>query len=282
METPDRHAQLTRDLDSAEAAQALQPVVERLAAWPAPAPSPVDTARLIARLKSELPAPSSPIERFVASLQSNWAWLIVRSQLRVVRSEIWAASALVMALGAGVTMLLTNTGQPETLPFVLLAPVVAAVGMAFIYGPAATNMELEWTTPASPRLLLLARLMLVFGFDLILALLGSAALAWLPTQAAFWPLVSAWLAPMAFLSALAFLLAVLTSEPTLGTLAGLGLWGLLNSIRLAHLNQYPIFQQWPDLLAADAQLWLWALAGVMGTLALYIGGRAEHWLRRQA
>ena len=80
---------------------------------------------------------------------------------------------------------------------------------------------------------------------------------------------------------LVFLLAVLTFEPTLGTLAGLGLWGLLNAIRLAHLNQYPIFNQWPDLLAADARLWLWLLAGLMGAAALWFGGRADHWLRKQ-
>jgi hypothetical protein len=282
MDTSDRRAKLIEDLGSPEAADELLPVVDALGAWPVPAPSPIDTARLIARLRSELPRTSPRSARLRSALHSNWAWLIVRSQLRVVRTEIWAASALVMIVGAGVTLLMAYLRNPETLPFVLVAPVVAAVGTAFIYGPGSDpTMEIEWTTPTSPRLLLLARLMLVFGFDLILGLLGSAALALLPTHLAFWPLVSAWLAPMAFLSALAFLLAVLTSEPALGTLAGLGLWGLLNAIRLARLNHYPIFEQWPNLLAADAQPWLWTLAGVMGLLALWLGGRAEHWLRKQ-
>lgn len=272
-------AKLTEDLGSSTAAEPMLSAAYLLSAWPAPSATPAQTARLIARLKPELPSPQSPI----SNLFSTWPFLLFRSQLQVVRSEIWAASALVMTLGTGVTLLMAGHPDGQTLPLVLIAPLVAAIGLAFLYGPAADPaLEIEWTTPASPRLLLLARLALVFGFDLALAVSGSALLAVARVDLDFWPIVSAWLAPMAFLSAIAFLLAVLTSEPTLGTLAGLGLWGLLNAIRLAHLNNYAFFNRWPDLLAADAQPWLWGLAIVLGAFALWLGGREERWLQRPA
>jgi len=223
----------------------------------------------------------------------------MRAQPGVVRHEIWAASALVMLLGVLVTLAVYDpaasgaatlgtatlgaaTLGAATLPFVIVAPIVTAVGIAFLYGPAVSPaLEIELAAPASPRLILLARLALVFGFDLGLGLAGSAALALLRAEISFWPLVSTWLAPMAFLSTLALLLTVLTLEPNMGILVSLGLWIVPSAMRFTALNSTPPPLAWLDLMATSARLWLWLGALVLGGLALWIGGHEEHWLKER-
>jgi hypothetical protein len=203
--------------------------------------------------------------------------LLLRSQLLVIRAEIWPASALVFALGLLVT-LATCTQAGGALPFVLTAPIVAALGVAFIYGPAVDPaLEVELATPTSPHLVLLARLVLVFGFDLALGLAGSLALALLRPGLSLWLLVSAWLSPMAFLSTLSLLLSVLSADPGLGMLVSLVLWAVHSVGRIADPTSLP----WRilDLTTAAVRPWLWALALLMGSLALWASEREERWLR---
>lgn len=208
-------------------------------------------------------------------------WLLVRSQARVVRHEIWTASALVMLLGLLVTLSMSQLSSPGyPLPLVFVAPIVAALGIAFLFGldvdPA---LEIELATPVSPRTMLLTRLVLVFGFDLGLGMMASTALAWSVPGVSLWPLVMTWLAPMAFLSALAFVISVLFAEPALGMLVSLALW-------IAHSARWMMVQggvPWPipDLTSADARPWMWLLALLLVGLGLWIGGHEERWLRRQ-
>jgi len=265
---------LRLDLGGSEAVEPLMPVVRRLAHWRAPKPSSADTAHLMAALLPALPSHD-------AFNPARFALLLLRAQLRVVRREIWAASLMVMALGGLVTLLPHGAPAGQMLPFALAAPIVAAVGVAFVYGPFVDPaLEIELATRATPRLVLLARLALVFGFDLALGLTASAVLSLLSDGVSFWPLVQAWLAPMAFLSTLALLLGVLSADPTLGTLVSLGLWFL------QVLRQSPSFSIWlsnyPDWLATETQAWLWLLAALCAGLALWIGGREEHWIGRAA
>ena len=76
-------AKLIEDTGSPDEAERLAPVVRRLQSWPAPGATAQDTAKLLARLESELPvrAPQSPI----SPLHSSWPLLLLRAQLRVVR-----------------------------------------------------------------------------------------------------------------------------------------------------------------------------------------------------
>jgi len=233
------------------------------------------------------PAPALPqdVRRRLASLARPRPWrnlrhipLLLRSQLPVIRAEIWPASALVLALGALVTLATAQPGS-DGLLFVLLAPLVAALGIAFLYGPLVDPaLEVELATPTSPRLVLLARLLLVFGFDLALALAGSLALALFVPDLSLWPLVSAWLAPMAFLSALSLLLSMLAADPGLGSLVSLVLWALQAIGRLP--GDLPL--RLPDLTATATHPWLWALALLMGALAVWVSGREERWMRGPA
>jgi hypothetical protein len=219
-------------------------------------------------------------DRPAHNLKSFWPWLLLRAQAKVVHRDIWAASALIMMLGTAVTLALhAPTSADTALPFVLVAPVVAAMGVAFVYGPAVDpTLEIELATPVSPRLVLLARLALVFGFDLGLGLAGSAILSLLRAEISFWPLVSAWLAPMAFLSALAFLLTISSLEPGVGMLVSLGLWIVQSVARFSPANNLPL----PDLTADAARPWLWLLAFLLGGLGFWLAGGEERWLGKQA
>ena len=216
-------AKLIEDTGSPVAADRLLSVLHRLPDWSAPAPTARSTAQLIAALQAaQAPA---PIDR--ASIRPRLD-LLIQSQARVIQPEIWLATALVMMLGVFVTLAVAqSTPSIEALPFVYIAPIVAAIGLAFLYGPGLDPAsEIEVATPTSPRLVFVTRLMLVFGFDLGLGLIGTLCLVFAHAEFSMWPLISSWLAPMAFLSALTLLLSVLFVDPLISTAAGLLVWGL--------------------------------------------------------
>ncbi len=223
------------------------------------------------------------IPRPSAKLDRRWLWALIVTQARLIRRDIWVASTLVMALGTLITMFSNKPPQAALgmLPLVWAAPIVAAAGVAFLYGPSvAPAIEIELTTPVSPRLILLARLMLTFGFDLLLGLGGSIVLALTNPYLSLWPLVMTWLAPMAFLSALAFLLTVLTADPNVGFLVSLGLWVVQSMAEMTRTSW--LLWRIPAMTAATVRPWLWMLALLLGGLALWAGGREEPWIRRHA
>jgi hypothetical protein len=133
------------------------------------------------------------------------AFNLMRVQAPMVSREIWPASALVNLLGYIVVLV---SGRAEALE--IIAPLVAAACMAVIYGPEHDPaMELTSATPTAPGQIFLARLSLVFGYNLGLALLTSLALLpWVPGLMLDQVVIS-WLAPMAFLSSLALLLSMM-------------------------------------------------------------------------
>jgi hypothetical protein len=195
---------------------------------------------------------------------------LLRAQLRVVQQEIWLASALIMVIGMFVTLSIQPDLTVEMLSLVWVAPLVAAVGIAFLYGPAADPaLEIELAAPVSPRLVVLTRLLLVLAFDLLLGLLSSIALVLLQSGWSLWPLVSLWLAPMTFLASLAFLLSMLFLEPLVSVSICLVLWGI------QVLRIFPPFATVPNWLDYDGQPWLWLLAVLYMGLALWLAGREE-------
>jgi hypothetical protein len=260
-------AKLIEDTGSAAEADRLLPIARHLAEWPAPIPTAQQTDRLVQTLMAAVPAPTSRRMLLVS---------LLRAQARVVQHEIWLASALVMTLG----VLVTLTSQPgttaETLPLALIAPLVAALGIAFLYGPTADpSLEIELATPVSPRLVVLVRLLLVFLFDLALGLIGSVALVALHSDWSLWPLIALWLAPMTFLAALAFLLSMLFVDPLIGVSICLTLWGL------QVLRVFPPFATLPNWLSGDLQPWLWLTAGLCAGLALWLAGHEERQLLKR-
>jgi len=269
MSTDPLRDKLIEDTGSAAEADQLLSVVRRLPDWPVPVPTAAETDRLVQTITAAMPAPRTNRWR------PPW-WSLLRAQARIVQQEIWIASALVMVLGCGVT-LAQPANSPDQLPLILIAPVVAALGIAFLYGPTAEPAaELELATPFSPRLIVLTRLLLVFAFDLALGLLGSALLMLTHGGWSGWSLVTLWLAPMTFLAALAFLLSMIFAEPLIGATICLALWGA------QVLRQFLPVERWPTLLSAEAQPWLWLMAVSCAIAALWLAGREERWLTRHA
>lgn len=97
----------------------------------------------------------------------------------------------------------------------MLAALLAALGMAFLYGEKADPArELALVTRTSPRLVLGVRCGVVFGYDLLLNCgLVLPLLAWHGLVTPAWFLVN-WLAPLCCLSAIVLLLSVLVNART--------------------------------------------------------------------
>lgn len=186
-------------------------------------------AKVEAQPPARLPAPAAVASLRPVVAPGRWPvrrlTALVRGQVPLIRRGLWLASPLVFLVGTAVALAApsaTNAG----LVLSLLAPVVAAVGVALVYGPENDpGLEIALSTPTSPRAVLLARLVLVLGYDLALALLANTVVAAVDPQLAFWPLVSSWLAPMLLLSSLSLLLSLVAGTVPAVSVA-LTLWAL--------------------------------------------------------
>jgi hypothetical protein len=126
------------------------------------------------------------------------------------------ASAVVFAAGAGATV---GTGRPWV---ALLAPAVAAAGIACAYGPGIDPAwELSRSMAVSDRLVLLVRALAVFALDAGLGVVASAA------SGTAVGITFGWLVPMTAVCALALAVATVSRSANAGVAAGLAGWALL-------------------------------------------------------
>lgn len=202
---------------------------------------------------------------------------LLRSQMPLVQREIWPASALVIGLGYVAALI-----SAQAVFIYALAPLIAAACVALIYGPENDPAyELALATPTSPRQILLARLFLVFGYNLGLVLVATLGMLPVLHQALFGTLALSWLAPMTFLSAAALVLSLwigatnaisityiawlaqLFTGPLRLPQAGLGLSAGVMEVMAA----YQRFWQAPALLLVLA-------AGLLG-VAVWLAGRQQ-------
>jgi hypothetical protein len=131
-------------------------------------------------------------------------WLLLRKQIPLIHKSIWIASALVCVLGCVLAFLMTPRTPQEVQNvealLTLFITVAAATGAAFIYGanvdPA---FELTIATPTSIRLVMLFRMLLVLGYNFILAALASTIFS-LAHGNGLWSFMQLWLGPMLLLS----------------------------------------------------------------------------------
>jgi hypothetical protein len=180
-------------------------------------------------MRQELPAPKSLRERVL----ETYPVALLLSQMTVIQREIWLVSAFIMMIGVIITL---SPNSDPMFSFATIAPIVAAASVGMLFDSDFQAMlDLEETSRASARLLLLARLTLVFGFNLLLALIGSVILALFDSGTLLLPLILSWLAPMTFLSGLAFFLSITGRNTLLSGGFSLVLW-------MGHL----IFSNMPD------------------------------------
>lgn len=137
------------------------------------------------------------------------------------------ASAVVLGAGAAATV---GTGRPWV---ALLAPAVAAAGIAYAYGPGIDPAwELSRSMAVSDRLVLLVRALAVFALD---AGLGVAASAASGTAVG---ITFGWLVPMTAVCALALAVATVARSANAGVAAGLAGWALLILSEQAATGRY--------------------------------------------
>ena len=126
--------------------------------------------------------------------------------------------ASVAVLGAGAVATI-STGKPMV---ALLAPAVAAAGIAYAYGPGIDPAwELSRSLAVSDRMVLLVRALAVFGLDAGLGLAASAA------SARAVGITFGWLVPMTTLCCLTLAVATVARSANTGVGAGLTGWALL-------------------------------------------------------
>jgi hypothetical protein len=131
-----------------------------------------------------------------------------------------------------------------------------------VYGPEREPaLEALAITATSPRLVLLARVTLVFGYDLTLALAASAVVRLLATEVGLVDLVVAWLGPMTLLLALSLVLAM-----WIGPNVSLGVAAALWMLRLATVGVPELSEGW--LAARMQEVWATSPGTVAVTFAL--------------
>lgn len=236
-------------------------------AVPAPSPTVLDGA--LARIAREEARPSPLAPRL------SLAWQLLLGQLPLVRRELWLASALTVGLGCLVALLVAAPSEAGG-PLAVLAPVIAAVGVSLVYGPENdASLEIALSTPTPPRLVLLARLVLVYGYDLALALAASAVVALTRAEVGLWPLVELWLGPMFFLSALALLLSLVLG-PTPAVMAAMTLWAT-KLVATSEGTRTLVAPGWADRIGAfwQANPILLPLAAALLAAAVLLAPRPE-------
>jgi hypothetical protein len=123
------------------------------------------------------------------------------------------ATVVVLVVG---TLATRETGTPYV---ALLAPAVAAMGIAYSYGPRTDPAwELAGSMAVSDRMVLLVRALAVFGLN---AALGVAASVASGTAAA---VTFGWLVPMTAVCALALAAATVARSANVGVAAGVAGW----------------------------------------------------------
>jgi hypothetical protein len=123
------------------------------------------------------------------------------------------ATAVVLVAGILATL---GTGTPYV---ALVAPAVAAAGIAYAYGPGIDPAwELSCSMAVSDRMVLLVRALAVFGLNAALGLAASAA------SGAAVAVTFGWLVPMTAVCALALAAATLARSANAGVAAGLAGW----------------------------------------------------------
>ena len=158
------------------------------------------------------------------------------------------ASTVVLAVGA-----LAQRGAGQPLVW-LIAPVLAAVGMAYAYGPGVDPAwELSCSMPISDRLVLLTRAVAVFTVNAVLGLAASVVTLGTRASADAAPVTFGWLIPMAAVCALTLAVAVAARSASAGVGAGVAAWIILVLTRSAVSQQF-------TAAVTDANLYLPYLA----------------------
>ena len=201
--------------------------------------------------------------------------LLLVSQFHLIQRDLWVASTAVFLIGFCAAVIINATGF-----FQAIAPLIAVASIATIYGPENDpGLELALATVTSPRQILLARMTLVFGYDLLMSLVASVGLVAFSSGSVLGVIISGWLAPMTFLSSLALLLSQLIGTRNAISTATL-IW-IINWMARGvvggyfHMQLFAVITEPASAYAGFfSTTWLlFSLAGLLIGLAFWLVGR---------
>jgi hypothetical protein len=173
---------------------------------------------------------AGPVERLAARLLRSPG--LARALLTTPSLLLpWLISTVVI-FGVGAMINLAG-GEPLVW---LLAPGIAAIGIAYAYGPGVDPAwELASSMPVSDRMVLLVRAVAVFAVNACLGLVVSGICYWATAHnvhgvgghsaAAAAAVTFAWLIPMTAVCALTLAVAVVARSASAGALTGVFAWG---------------------------------------------------------
>jgi hypothetical protein len=139
--------------------------------------------------------------------------LVFRKQAGIIHKSIWIVSAMVMIFGC-ILVLFAISGNHShihdaQLLLALFASVIGASGVAFIYGAENdAGFELTLSTPTSIRIVMICRMILVVGYNLLLSAVASTILA-LSYGGGPWEIIQLWLGPMLLLASISLALSLM-------------------------------------------------------------------------
>ena len=204
----------------------LLPALRRLSEWQAPQPEPANTRRLLARLVTELPAPSPVRQAIREHRQHHIAFLLAtaRAQVSLFGLGFWLVSALITLVGAGVVLIKVGPDQAlmlrvSELVLRVSGPLLAYLGTIVAFrGRGARVLELELVCLPSPLQLAIARLVIVLGYDVGLGL-ALSLLLWAGGSGQVLELTLSWLMPLLLVAGLAMLFSLRLSTQAAASLA---------------------------------------------------------------
>jgi hypothetical protein len=196
-------------------------------------PSGIDLERVWTGIAAEVwRRRPGPVERLAARLLRSPG--LARALLTTPSLLLpWLISTVVV-FGIGGMINLVG-GEPLVW---LLAPGIAAIGIAYAYGPGVDPAwELASSMPVSDRMVLLVRAVAVFAVNACLGLVVSGISYWATAHgmhgagghaaaAAAVAVTFAWLIPMTTVCALTLAVAVVTRSASAGALAGVSVWAV--------------------------------------------------------
>lgn len=162
-------------------------------------------------------------------------WLVFTRQIQLVHRSVWIASVLVNVL---VLVLVFSSSPPGVHNHLrniegvlaLFTTVVAAAGIAFIYqAEKDAGYEVVLSTPTSIRIIMICRMVLVIGYNFLLAGVTSSIVA-LFAGGNLWDFAQLWLGPMLLLASISLSVSV-----TLGSVFGIAVSLVIE-----------VFQAWAD------------------------------------
>ena len=234
-------------------------------AWNAPMATTTKKAHLVALAESQLRA--ARVEHRPASFTPLLAWHVLWRQARTIPRSLWLASTLCIIAATIYAMLVSNGHGMSALTFGL--PLVAAGGMAFVYGKETDPaLEISLATATSARAILLSRVTLLIGFNLALGLVATAIVSSVHGYS-IGTIVTLWLGPAALLSSGSLLLSVI-----LGPFVAAAFAGTAVITQAVHVTDHLRVSVSTDALWQTSPL-LFVLAGALLVLAVLYTPRQQ-------